>query len=71
MITYEPFWKSLKKKGISQYKLINEYGFSTGTLDSLRKNRPINTSTLNDICRMLNLKVQDVIRYEEEKQAIK
>ena len=56
MITYDPFWKTLKELNISQYKLINEYGFSTGTLDSLRKNRPINTSTLDDICNMLHIK---------------
>ena len=35
MITYEPFFETLKVKGISTYRLINEYGFSKGTLDSL------------------------------------
>ena len=66
MITYGPFWKALKNLGISQYKLINEYGFSTGTLDSLRKNRPVNTTTINDICRKLNLKVEQVIEYKND-----
>lgn len=25
MISFEPLWKTMKKKGISQYKLIKEY----------------------------------------------
>ena len=37
MISYAPFWKTLEQKGISQYQLIHEYNFSTGTLDTLRK----------------------------------
>lgn len=53
MITYEPFFKTLKKKGISTYKLINDYGFSKGTLDSLRQNRNITMETLNLLCNML------------------
>ena len=42
IISYEPLWATLKKKGITQYDLVNHYGFSTGTLDSLRKNNSIN-----------------------------
>ena len=37
MISFEPLWKTMKKKGISQYKLIKEYKISTGQLDRLRK----------------------------------
>ena len=34
MITYDPLWKTMKKKGITTYTLIKEYSFSRGTLDS-------------------------------------
>lgn len=37
MISFEPLWETMKKKGISQYKLIKEYKISTGQLDRLRK----------------------------------
>ena len=33
IISYEPFWKTLKRKDVTQYRLIKDYGFSTGTLD--------------------------------------
>lgn len=33
MITFDPLWETLQEKNISQYSLIKEYGFSTGTLE--------------------------------------
>ena len=47
MITFERLWETLKKREISQYKLIKEYKISTGQLDRLRKNGNVNTYTLN------------------------
>ena len=69
MITFEPFWETLKKKDISQYALIKEYGVSTGTLDALRQNRSITLNTLNDLCSILQCSVSDVIVFTpDEKQ---
>ncbi|MCI9082959.1 MAG: helix-turn-helix transcriptional regulator [Lachnospiraceae bacterium] len=64
MISYEPLWKTLKQKDISQYKLIKEYGFSTGTLDALRKNRSITLNTLHDICEILECDIADVVEFK-------
>ncbi|MCI8667122.1 MAG: helix-turn-helix transcriptional regulator [Dorea sp.] len=66
MISYEPLWETLKKKNISQYILIKEYGFSTGTLDALRKNRSITLNTLHDICMMLDCDITDVVEFKRE-----
>lgn len=66
MITYEPFFKTLKRKGISTYKLINDYGFSKGTLDSLKQNRNITMETLNNLCSLLDCDVTDIIHYEKD-----
>lgn len=63
MITFEPLWKTLERKQISQYTLIKQYGFSTGTLDALRKNSSITLNTLNDICNILQCEVSDVIKF--------
>ena len=63
MITYEPLWKTLQQQNVSQYSLINDYGFSTGTLDSLRQNKNITMKTLNDICNVLNCNVEAVIKH--------
>ena len=63
MISYSPLWETMRKKDISTYKLINDYNFSKGTLDSLKHDRNISTATLDDICTMLDCKVEDVLVY--------
>jgi len=66
MISYDPFYKTLKEKGISTYKLINEHGISRSLLDRLKHNKPISTVTLNDLCNILHCKVEDVIMFTED-----
>lgn len=66
MITYDPFFDTLKRKNISTYKLINEYSFSKGTLDSLKQNKNITMATLNYICNLLECEVDDVIQYTKD-----
>lgn len=66
MISYEPLYKTLKEKGVSTYKLINEYGISRSLLDRLKHNRPISTVTLNDLCSILKCKVEDVLVFTED-----
>ena len=63
MIVFDPLCETMKRQGISQYMLIKKYGVSTGTLDALRKNRSITLNTLNDLCRILQCPVENVIRY--------
>ena len=56
----------MKEKGISQYKLINEYHFSSGQLDRLRKNENVSTYTLSQLCRILNCNLEDIAEYRED-----
>ena len=46
MINYQPFWETLKASGESTYSLIHDYSISSATIDRLRKNRPLSTSTI-------------------------
>lgn len=66
MITYEPFFNTLRLKRITTYKLVNDFGFSKGTLDSLKQNRNITMVTLNNICNLLDCDINDVIRYTKD-----
>lgn len=70
MISYEPLWKTLKEKQVSQYELINTHHVSTGTLDAFRKNKSVTINTLHDICKILDCRIQDVVIFikEEENQ---
>ncbi len=66
MISYEPLYETMKKKGVTTYKLINDYGISRSLLDRLKHNKPITTVTLNDLCKILGCRVEDVLIYIEE-----
>ena len=66
MISYAPFYKTMKEKGISTYKLINQYGFSRSLIDRLKHDKPISTVTLNDLCKCLDCRVEDVMVYIKE-----
>ena len=63
MISYRPFWETLKKSEESTYTLIKNHRISSSTIDKLRKNKPITTTTLNDLCRILNCRVEAVLEY--------
>lgn len=63
MIVYDNLWKTLKKQNISQYKLINTYGISTGQLDRLRKNESVSTNTLDKLCSILNCTLYDIAEH--------
>lgn len=65
MITYEPFYKTLKKKNITTYKLINTFGVSRSLLDRLKHNKPISTQTLDDLCTFLDCNVEDILKFEK------
>lgn len=59
MISYAVFWETLKRSSESTYTLIRDYHISSSTIDKLRKNKPLNTTTINDLCRILQCRVQD------------
>ena len=61
MITYEPFWNTLKNSDESTYTLIYNHNLSSSTIDRLRKNKPLSTTTLNDLCRILDCDINDII----------
>lgn len=66
MISYDLFYKTLKEKNISTYKLINQYGISRSLLDRLKHNKPISTVTLNDLCHILHCRVEDILLFTED-----
>ena len=63
MIVYDPFWQTLRQSNESTYTLIKNHHISASTIDKLRKNKPINTTTVNDLCRILNCQVGSIMEY--------
>ena len=68
MISYEPFWNTLRERGETTYSLINDHHISSATVNRLRKNMGISTLTINDLCRILHCRVEDVLVYSEDKE---
>ena len=62
MISYKPFWETLRASRESTYTLIKNHRISSSTIDKLRKDKPVNT-TINDLCRILNCRVEDIMQY--------
>ena len=56
----------MKEKGVTTYTLINKYNLSRGLLDRLKHNRPITTVTLDDLCKILDCGVADIMVYIPE-----
>ena len=61
MISYEPLWKTMKEKEITQYSLIKNFHFSAGQLSRLRKNAYVSTHTIDLLCNILDCKVEDIL----------
>ncbi len=68
MISYEPFYETLKSKGISTYKLINQFGVSRSLLDRLKHNRPVSTVTVDDLCKILSCGVEGILKFIPDPQ---
>ena len=63
LISYAPFWETLKQSKESTYTLITRHHLSSSTLDKLRKNKPLTTTTINDLCRILGCSVEQIMKY--------
>ena len=71
MISYNRLWETMEKRKISQYRLIKEFGLSSGQMSRLKKNTYVSTHTLETLCRILDCRIEDVMEVsfeDEEKQ---
>lgn len=66
MIRYDRFWKTMDEKGFTQYKLIKEYGISSGQLHRIKMNMDISTHTINMFCKILECRVEDIVEYIDD-----
>ena len=70
MISYNRLWETMEKRKISQYRLIKEFGLSSGQMSRLKKNTYVSTHTLETLCRILDCRIEDVmeVSFEAEKK---
>ena len=65
IISFSPLWDTMKKKEISQYRLLKS-GIDNKTLDSLKKNKNITLLTLEKLCCILDCLPNDIVEFIEE-----
>jgi len=63
MLKYDRLWLTLKEKGVSQYKLVKDYGIDKAQLQRLRKNMVVKTMILNRLCCILDCQIEDIVEY--------
>ncbi len=63
MISYKPFYETIKRKNITTYKLITQHNISRSLIDRLKHNKPLSTVTINDLCEILDCKIDEIAEY--------
>ena len=65
MIRYNPLFKTMKNKGISSYRLV-KMGFPQSNYYAIKRGENISTHTVNNLCKLLQCKVEDILEYVED-----
>ncbi len=64
MISYDPLWSTMKNRGVTKYQLIYHWGISSNTIRRMGHGEAISSTTLNELCLILNCKVQDILQFD-------
>lgn len=62
MISYEPFFATLKKLQISSYRL-EKMGFARSTYYAMKDGESVSTNTIDQLCVLLNCDVSDIMKF--------
>lgn len=66
MISYQPFYETLLRKGITEYHLIYKEGFSANILHRMKHGQNITLKTLDTLCFILDCGISDIVEYVKE-----
>ena len=62
MISYEPFFETLKKKEVSSYRL-EKMGFPRSTYYAMKEGKSVSTNTIDQLCTLLECEVSDIMKF--------
>ena len=65
-MSFDNLWKTMKKRGITQYALIKTYNISPAQITRLKRNESVSTHTIEVFCKILECNVEDVMTYIED-----
>ena len=64
MFSYKPLLKLLIDKNMTKTQLREQLGISMATLAKISKNEYISMKILDDICSLLNCKIEDIVEHQ-------
>jgi len=67
MISYNPLYDTLLRKGVTEYNLIFKQGMDAHTIHRIKHGKVITTKTINTLCEILDCRVEDILEYVPEK----
>ena len=66
VISFEPLFQTMREKGITSYRLF-KMGFPQSNYYAMKRGENVSTHTVNELCRLLECNVSDIMTYVEEK----
>ena len=64
MISYKPLFRLLLERDMTKTQLREAVGFSPATLAKMSKGEYVSLETIENICKYLNCRVEDVIEIQ-------
>lgn len=64
MVSYEPLWQTMEKKGITTYTLIQKYKIQSKTIYNLKHEKNITTATIENLCNILECTPNDILTFK-------
>lgn len=66
MISYKPLFRQMLERDITKAQLRESVGCSSATLAKISKNEYVSLQTIENICKYLNCKIEDVVEIKFE-----
>lgn len=65
MISYEPLFQTMQKKGITSYRLF-KLGFPQSNYYAMKRGENISTHTVDELCKLLKCNVADIMTFIDD-----
>ncbi len=65
MISYKPLFRTMAERKITSYRLM-KLGFPRSTYYAMKRGENISTHTVNQLCKLLQCQISDIMEYIDE-----
>ncbi|MBO5057191.1 MAG: helix-turn-helix transcriptional regulator [Lachnospiraceae bacterium] len=70
MYSFDPLFKTMEKRGITTYQLVNHYNISSHLMSNLRHNRNVTIETLYRLWEILgeDCTLDDIVKFTKDNE---